>query len=402
MNLFQKALSYMAARVIQLGFPEQAGPRNYSGVAVNESSLLALSAGWGCVNFLASAVACLPFRMSAPDGRGGWREINDHPLASVLHDSPNADQDAFMFWEGGQACLEVRGNMFAEIERSGDRIIALTPISDATVTRLNDGTLQYTWTQNGVARREPSENVLHVRGFGGSPLGGLSTLTYGRQVFGIAAATNIAAQATFANGLRPSGVIGFDKFMTPEQRAMIEAGVNTKYAGAMNAGRPFVLEGGSTWQQITFSPEDAQMLESRGFSVEEVCRFFGVPPFMIGHNDKSSGYPASLEQQVLLFTKFHFAKRVRRIEMAARKQLLTARDRALGVIIKADMDELLRGDSVARAQFYKTMSDIGMMTINQGRAKEGWAPVEGGDVPRIQMQNVPISETIPAKPVAPH
>jgi HK97 family phage portal protein len=401
MNLIQKALTYMAGRIVQLGFPEQAGPRNYSGVPVNETSLLALSAGWACVNFLASAVASLPFKMYAPDGRGGWREITDHPLHSVLHDSPNADQDAFMFWEGEQAKLEVRGDSFAEIERSGDRIIALTPVA-ASVTRRLDGSLEYTWTERSTTRREPAEKVFHVRGFGGSPLGGLSTLTYGRQVFGVAAATNIAAQSTFANGLRPSGVITFDKFMTKEQRELIETGVNTKYAGAMNAGRPFVLEGGSTWSQINFSPEDAQMLESRGFSVEEVCRFFGVPPFMIGHNDKSSGYPASLEQQVLLFTKFHFAKRVRRIEMAIRKQLLTARDRAMGIVVKADMDELLRGDSVARAQFYEIMSRIGMMTINQGRGKEGWAPVEGGDVPRIQMQNVPISETIPAKPVAPH
>lgn len=402
MNLIQKALSFVTGRVVQLGFPEQVGPRNYSGVDVNETSLLALSAGWACVNFLASAVASLPIKMYAPDGRGGWREITDHPLHSVLHDSPNADQDAFMFWEGGQACLEVRGDMHAEIDRSGDRIVALTPIDSPTVRRLASGELEYTWTQNGRTRREPSSNVFHVRGFGGSPLGGLSTLTYGRQVFGTASATSVAAAATFKNGLRPSGVITFDKFMTKEQRKDIEDGLAAKYTGAMNAGRPFVLEGGSTWGQINFTPEDAQMLESRAFSVEEVCRFFGVPPFMIGHNDKSSGYPASLEQQVLLFTKFHFAKRVRRIEMAIRKQLLTARDRAQGIIVKADMDELLRGDSVARAQFYEIMSRIGMMTINQGRGKEGWAPVEGGDVPRIQMQNVPISETIPAKPVAPH
>lgn len=399
MNLFQKAMSYVFG-VQKIGFPADPGPRSYSGLPVNEDSVLGLSVGWACVNLHAGLVASTPFKMYVPNGRGGFKEINDHALAHVLAVSPNADQDPFMFWEGGQARLELRGSMHAEIETSRAGIVALTPINNASCTRQSDGSLLYTWSENGRQRREGADKVFHVRGFGGSPLGGLSTLAYGAQIFGLNSAINIAAQSTFRNGARPGGAVSFDKFLTAPQREQLETSFNEKYVGALNAGRPFLLEGGATWHDISFTPEDAQMLQSRGFGVEEGCRMFGVPPFMIGHNEKASGYPSSLEQQILMFSRFHFAKRLRRIEMAACKQLLTTRDRALGVTVKADMDELQRGDSVGRAQFYQTMTNIGALTINEVRAKEHLPPVEGGEVPRMQMQNVPISEPLRPKPVS--
>jgi phage terminase large subunit-like protein len=126
------------------------------------------------------------------------------------------------------------------------------------------------------------------------------------------------------NGLRPSGVLTFDKFLTAEQRDVArKERLATKFIGAMNAGRPLVLEGGTKWEQLTINPEDAQMLESRGFSVEEICRFFGVPPFMIGHTEKSTSWGTGLEQQTLGFQKFTLRRRLKRIEQALEKQLLT-------------------------------------------------------------------------------
>src|SRR5690606_29324466 len=129
------------------------------------------------------------------------------------------------------------------------------------------------------------DDVLHIRGFGGGPVGGLSTLTYGRQTFGLAKAIEKSAGGTFANGMRPSVVLAYKEWLTPEQRDLVEGRLEEKYVGAINAGRPFIAEGGQTVTPLSMNPEDAQMLQSRGFSVEEVCRFFGVPPFMVGHTE---------------------------------------------------------------------------------------------------------------------
>lgn len=375
------------------GWPTE---RVAAGVTVNETSVLALSAAWACVNLLAGTIASLPLMVYRQ--AGGERTVaKDHPLYRVLHDSPNYDQTAMDFWEGGVAALELRGDLIARVERSGDRVVALHPVSGATVRREASGSLRYLWTESGRAWDEPQERMLHVRGFGGSPLGGMSTLAHGRQVFGLSRAVNETAATTFANGVRPSLILATpgDKTLTKDQRDGLEGALQEKHQGAMNSGRPMLVEGGITPHQVSFSPEDAQMLESRAFSVEEVCRLFGVPPHMVGHTEKSTSWGTGLEQQTLAFQKFTLRKRLKRIEQALEKQLLTPADRVAGVSIEFNLEGLLRGDSAGRATFYKDMTAMGAMTINEVRALENLPPVAGGDVPRMQAQNVPINMANP-------
>lgn len=375
-----------------------------AGVPVNETSILGLSAAWACVNLLAGTIASLPLMVYRADAAGNRVVAKDHPLYRVLHDSPNYDQTALDFWEGGQAALELRGNMHARIEWANarrDRIVALHPIFCPTVTRQSDGSLRYRWTENGKSYDEPQENVFHVRGFGGSPLGGLSTLSYGRQVFGLSIAVNNTAQTTFANGVRPSLILTTPADRTlGEKREVVEKALQEKHAGAMNAGRPMLLEGGLTPHQISFSPEDAQMLESRSFSVEEICRFFEVPPHMIGHTEKSTSWGTGLEEQTLRFQKFTLRRRLKRIEQAITKQLLTPADRLAGIVVEFNLEGLLRADSKGRSEFYQKMTQIGAMTINEVRALENLPPVPGGDVPRMQAQNIPINMANPPALVA--
>jgi phage portal protein BeeE len=122
----------------------------------------------------------------------------------------------------------------------------------------------------------------------------------------------------------------------------------------MNAGRPYIAEGGAEYKPISINPEDAQMLETRGFSVDEICRFFGVPPFMIGHTEKSTSWGTGLAEQVLGFQKFNLRRRLKRIEQSMEKRLLTPQDRAGGVTVEFNLEGLLRGDSAARAAFYQS------------------------------------------------
>ena len=196
----------------------------------------------------------------------------------------------------------------------------------------------------------------------------------------------------FRNGLRPSGVITFKEWLSPEQRATAHEGIQSKYLGAINAGRPFIAEGGMEYRQLSITPEDAQMLETRQFSVAEICRFFGVPPVMIGHADNGAGWPSSVEAQMQMFYQLTLRRRLVRIEKAMSKQLLSVDDRARGVRIEFNLEGLLRGDSAARSAFYGAGLTSGWLTINEVRGKENLPRVDGGDVPRMQMQNVPLTE----------
>jgi HK97 family phage portal protein len=392
MSIWKKALG-LFIRPVTLQNPHGwSAPEGYSGESLNSSSVLALSTVWACVNLLAGTIASLPIMVYRTDRSGGRTVAYDHPLYWLLHDSPNFDQTACDFWEFMAAAVELWGNAFARIYREGGVVKALEPIQPdiVSVERNPSGDLTYRWSDEGKTYVQTSASMLHIRGFGGSPYGGLSTLSYGRRTFGLAAAIERSAASTFRNGLRPSGTLTFEKFLTDEQRTLVEAKLQEKFASAVNSGRPMVLEGGTKWQSLSINPEDAQMLESRGFSVEEIARFFGVPPHMIGHTEKSTSWGTGLEQQVLGFQKFSLRRRLKRIEQALEKQLLTPLDRAAGLQVEFVVEGLLRGDSAARAAFYNSGLQNGWMTINEVRNLENLPPVDGGDIPRMQIQNQPI------------
>lgn len=371
------------------------GGEGDAGEIVTPRSALSLSAVWACSNLISGTISSIPLQVFKTDANGYRQPDKSHPLYTVLHDSPNFDQTALDFWDYINLSIELWGNGFAHKIRSAEgRIIALRPIrpDSITVRRLTNGPLEYRWTLDGRNYTETEGNVFHVRGPGGDPLGGMSTLTFARNSFSAAQAADRAAAGMFKNGLRPSGVIKFKEWLTPEQRTVAEAAIAEKYLGAVNSGRPFIAEGGMEYQHLTISPEDAQMLETRQFSIEEVCRFFGVPPVLVGHAGASTAWPTSVEQQQIMFVQFTLRRRLKRIEQAISKQLLTPEDRARGVMAEFNIEGLLRGDSASRAAFYGAGLMSGWLTINEVRGRENLPAVAGGEVPRMQMQNIPITE----------
>lgn len=397
MNRFKAALfTLIKGTPLSIRDPEHWRNRDtdtITGVAMTESAVLGLSTAWACVNLLVGTQASLPV-MVYRTAKDGSRELaKDHNLYRVLHDSPNSQQTALDFWEFVCASLELRGNGYARKVKSQGKIIGLVPIYPdiMTVRQLSGGRIGYRWTVDGKTWDETDETVLHIRGFGGNPLGGLSTLEYGRKTFDLAVGINGAATATFKSGMLSRVVVAFKEFLSPEQRKDVEAALQNKFMGAMNAGLPFIAEGGQTISTLSIKPEEAQMLESRGFSVEEICRLFGVPPHMVGHTEKSTSWGTGIEQQTLGFVKFTLRRRLKRIEQALQKQLLTADDVARGITIEFNLEGLLRGDSAGRSAFYGSALNNGWMTINEVRSLENLPPVDGGEVPRMQSQNVPIT-----------
>lgn len=352
-------------------------------------NVMALSAVWACIRLIAGNISSLPL-MVYRDGAKGREVAFDHPLYRVLHDSPNADQTALNFWQFVAASLELQGNAYAPINRRGDKSVTSLGIPLAPdvvkVKRIASGALQYeVSTGTGSPKTYRQEDMLHVRGFGGNPLGGLSTLSFGRRTFGLAGDIERTARRTFQNGVRPSGVLTVDKTLNKEQRLEAERLLQEKYQGTMAAGLPMLLDNGVKWSSLQINPDDAQMLESRSFSVEEICRFFGVPPHMIGHTEKTSSWGTGVEQMTIGFVQFTLRERLKNIESTLEKQLLTPADRAAGVRIEFNIEGLLRGDSKSRSEFYKAaLGDTqrpGWMTRNEVRKLENLEPVEGWDDP---------------------
>ena len=358
-------------------------------------SVMGLATAWACVRLVAGTISSLPL-VVFETVNGERRPAIGHPLYRILHDSPNADQTALNFWQFMSAAIELQGNAFAEVVRgSNGRVIAINPpfAPDYVAAKRNsDGSIEYKVSESGRDIVYKQENMLHVRGFGGNPLGGLSTLSFGRQTFGLAIAIDRAASGMFRNGARPTGILKVKESLTADQRKAAEGALQERFVGAINTGTPMVLDRDMAWEQLSINPDDAQMLESRSFSVEEICRFFSVPPHMIGHTSKSTSWGTGIEQMTIGFVQFTLRERLKNIESTLEKQLLTPVERAEGMRIEFNIEGLLRGDSKTRAEVHASALQNGWRTINEVRAIENLPPVEGGDTPRMQMQNVPVTE----------
>ena len=292
--------------------------------AANGNAAVGLSATWACVQLIAGTIASLPLMVYRTDSRGVRTVARDHPLYFVLHDSPNYDLTAVDFWEFMAASIELQGNAYAVIERgSSGAIEALTPIRPDLVKarRREDGDIEYAWTESGRRVVKTSKDVLHIRGSMGDALSGASTLTACQGVFRDALAAETAAGAMFENGINASGVLSTppEVRLNKDQREELEKNLREKYMGSVRQGVPMLLDGGLSWVPLSINPVDAQMLESRKYSGEQVCRLFGVPPAMVGFGDKASNWGTGKEVDVLGFQKFTLRKRLKRIETVTGK-----------------------------------------------------------------------------------
>lgn len=361
---------------------------------------LSLPTAWACIRLLSETTGTLPLPLYRRKGEA--REpATDHALYGLLHDSPNAWQTAAEFWEGQVAHVCGWGNGFSEQKLIGDRLIALEPLPPTTrVTRDGNGYLHYLVSDRGRTEKLPASKVFHIRGFGFGGDVGLSPIRYGWQTLRGSIAAEDAAVQFMEGGLQIAGFAkeGATGKSTPEQRRELME-LFAEFMGSKAAGKVMPLPKDWDWQQLTMNPEDAQLIESRGFNVEQVCRIYRVPPFMIGHTSNSTSWGTGLEQQQLGFLTFALRPYLVRIEQAVKKQLLKPAER-LGLYAEFILEGLLRADSTGRAALYASGGQNGWMTRNEMRRRENLPPVEGGDVLTVQSNLLPIDQLGKAPPRA--
>ena len=249
------------------------GGRNVAGVNVNHESVLTISAAWACTRLISETISTLPLSLFEKTS-AGKRQARQHPLNFIIHDQPNPDSTAAVFWEAVVAAMLLRGNARCEKLMAGGRLVGLRFLNPNRlwIGRDAQGAKQYRYTEDGGRQRViPSDRIWNVPGFSLDGKDGVSVICYGARVFGSALAADTAAATTFANGLMPTVYVKYPKVLQPAQREAMRDALE-KISGATRAGKPAVLEAESDIGTIGINPNEAQMLESRGFSVEEVCR----------------------------------------------------------------------------------------------------------------------------------
>ena len=360
--------------------------------AVTPTTAQGVSAVYGCVQAISETVASLPLHLYKRNG-DDREKATGHPLFAVLHDMANPEQTALEFREYMQACVLIRGNGFARIVRRWDgQVSELWPINPDTMqVRRTPSGLVYEYTRDGVLTRLLAHEVLHLRHrLGDDGILGVSPITAARGVVELAQAEADHGVNTFRNGAKLLGVLKVPGALKPDQRTAIAASWQSQHGGGANAGRTAILESGVEFQPLSMSLEDAEWIEARRFSVEEIARLFRVPLAML-QSSNAANYSNSVEAArhfVTITLKRHLCM----WEQAIAAKCLTEAGRRTYYAQHA-VEGMLRGDAANRAAFYSAGIDAGWMLPSEARALEDLPSVPGiDDAPRN------ITSTVAAQP----
>lgn len=365
------------------------------GAVVSPETALKLSAVWACVKLRAETISTLPLHLYDEKKQ----LAKDHDLYRILHDQPNADMCASEFWQIQSACLDLWGNAYSYIARRNDKsIISLEPLfpSEMVVKRSKEGALEYHYTENGKVKVYREDEILHFKGFTLDGYVGLSAIQFFAQTIGMQFDANNQAQDWFKNGLKVGGFLETgESTLTSEQRTRMRNHL-AEFSKAENAGKYMILEAGmklASASSIRINPVDAQLLESRYFGIEEICRAFGVPPQLIGHTNKASSWASSLEQTNQGFLTYSLNPQLVRYEQTITRKLLLPADK-YKYRPKFVVDGLLRANNTARADFYVKMTQNGLYTRNEVRELEDLPKADDptADKLMVQMQMVPLGQ----------
>lgn len=325
-----------------------------------------------CVSVVSSTLASLPVYVYRAGAGGGREEAAGHPVAALLR-RPHRRLPWCDLGEWWTAQTLLYGNGLLELVRDGaGRVVELRPIQWPTVavSLLASGRLAYDFTEGGERRRLLEDDVLHLRDRTDDGLVGRSRLSRAGDTIAAAAELQKWTGSLWRNQGTPSGAIKVKNTLNPQSHAQLRENITRSISGTANAGRVLILDNDADWLALSVSPEDAEVLASRRFTVEELCRVFSVPPPLAG--DLSHGTFTNSREAARWFAQFTLAPWARKIEAAMGAALFGADDTDMS--IEVDLSGLLRGDAEARWQSHKIAVEAGILGPDEIREIEGWGP----------------------------
>lgn len=389
-----------------------------AGEVITPKIALQLSAVWACVWVIAETLSTLPIcLMKRPRvGSDDASEAYDDPLYSVLSSRPNPQMEACTLWAMLIASECLWGNGYARIMREDDAdpesdVIGLDPLRPEYMRpyRADSGLIRYLYQPNapGVngANVYGEEDfaawqIFHLRGRSLDGLVGLSRIQYARNTLGIAAAAESSTGDIFRNGLKMAGFLTASTKLQQAQREQIRQSLDAFKRGGRDAATFMVLEAGLGFQSLSMPPQDVELLAQRQFSTEEICRWYGVPPVVIGHSAAGvTAWGTGIENIVQGWRALALRSYSVKLTQSCDRQLIPVRKSAKFFTSMA-LDELIAADSEVRSKIDAQDIGAGIKTRNEARAQRDLPPLPGGDVLTAQVQNVPI-ETLGTHTAAP-
>jgi len=377
-----------------------------SGEPVTADTAMTLPVYFRCAVNLSEDIAKLPLLLYRRLDRGKDR-APEHPVYRLIHDSPSPIMSAFSFRETMQFYAATWGNGLAEIERDGaGRPLALWLIHPSRVEMRRDTNRAWYYAvrvsdidggSTNVVRLE-LDDVFHLHGLGLNALWGVSIFRLAAESLGLGLAAQRFGAAFFGNGAAAAGILSHPQTLKPDARKHLRESWEKMHSGAGNVGRTAILEEGVKYEKIMIPPEEAQYLQTRQFQIEEIARWFRMPPQKVGHLERAQGW-STLEAMNRDYSTDTLLPWTTRWEQEIQRKLLNDLEREQYFAEHLFLG-LLRADSKERGEFYTKQLANGAMSPNDIREAENMNPLPDGDIYLVPMNMQSLSQAARPAPAS--
>lgn len=352
-----------------------------------------------CVNAIANSVSILPLNLYFRNPKTNRRErAGWHPLYTLFRRRPNASESPTQWMNKLLRHILQKGNAYIYKNIEDGKLLSVHLLNPEAVKEEYDGVTTYYWYNR---ERYTSDQILHIPALVTDDRGrGISPVDLARAAVLLGIQLDEYSLSSFGNGLNTKLLMdvsdmtkGMDETGASKVAQTVADYVRRNYTGSENAGKPLVTFSGmkATELQHQSSNRDAELLESRKFQELEICKMFGVPPFLVnGTYDVKYG---GLEQAMIVFLNFTLAPYIRHIEQKL-ATLLSAYEQE-AYYFEFDFNVLLRPDEKSRGEFYSKLFNLGVMSPAMICAKENLDPPdEGGDARFVPANMMPLRQDV--------
>jgi HK97 family phage portal protein len=377
------------------------GGKTSSGAKVTPETAMRVTTVWRCVSLLSWLRAYLPLKVfrARTSPEGGADIDRKHSNYRLLAYQPNPWMTSFGWRQFGATSLLTYGNEYNLLDWQGGQLRQIVPIHPARVRVYVDRegfpvyrvTLFPTNETKWLSRFE----MHHIWTVSSDGYVGLSPIEQSRETVGYALAAEEFGGRILANGAVPSGALELPASFTPEIEAAVKASWKDVHEGVVNTGRTAVLKGGVKYTPLGMKFVDIQWVEARQFTVEEICRIYGVPPELVQHTSKSTSFGTGVEQRFMSFLATTLDPILVADEQAKQRDLFLPEDMDV-VYAQYNRGALLRTDLLSRYRSYAIGRQWGWLTVNKILAFEDMNPVgPEGDVllDPLNMVRIPVDPT---------
>lgn len=356
----------------------------------SDYNILGVATALRCIAVIADSIAQTPFNLFIKDERT-VKKATKHHLFELFDYAPNEWQDPFQFMQMVGLRLAMQGEIVIWKVSALGKITQLIPFPMEKVT-INDyefdsrgfKKLVYVLEKdNGSLVKVPSEDIWHIKRMNVWKMAGLQIDRICQAAIRMAISEEDYIYNFLNNGIKPAGVLSSKQGLDEKQYEIIRNYIKKYNAGAENSGNLLILSNEFDYKSINTSNADAQFVENREVLINDICRFFGVPPYKVYQYKNNISYSSS-EHDTLTFITDTLAPIFRAIEKGALFNLISREEYRKGYYFKFNEKALLRMDAKTQAEVERTKVNIGMYTLNEVRALEELPPVDGGDDPLVQ------------------